>query len=200
MVAVSVGSADQVLFYDSTGYTTYFDFPTNVWVKQGAGFGSQNGLIVPPGTGMMVVHANPNDVNEMLQFGDLRYNDFKRPLYLGSTGLNFTALGYPFDATPNQLNMTIPNGFIASSTVGSSTQILNWSGDTVVNSTGWTTNYLLPFSANGSWRTQGNLTNSTNNSFLFKHARATHVDVQQDKTDWTHIRPWDPAPWVQPAP
>jgi uncharacterized repeat protein (TIGR01451 family) len=194
----SAGSADQVLFFSGSGYTTYFNFSTGVWVRQGSGFGSQNGLIVAPGTGMLVVHASPAKTNAILEIGDLRYNNFRRPLALGSTGLNFMALGYPFDSTPAQLSMTIPNGFIANAATGSASQILNWVGDTTPNTSGWTTNYLLPTDASGSWRTQGNLGNITTTSPLFRYNRSAHVDVQVGKANWFHPRPWDPAPWYQP--
>lgn len=195
--AGSVGNADQVLLYGGTGYTTYFNLNlTGAWARQGASFASQNGLIIAPGTGMLVVHAAPNDVNEILQFGDLRYNDFRRPLALGTTGLNFTSLGFPFDNTPAGLDMTIPNGFVGSTAAGSSSQILNLAGDTVVNTTGWTTSFLL--SLGGDWRSQQNVAVITSNSPLFRIARAAQVDVQQDKLDWKHILPWDVTPWSQP--
>ncbi|MCF7675022.1 MAG: hypothetical protein K9M97_06745, partial [Akkermansiaceae bacterium] len=197
--AATPGSADQVLFYDGTGYTTYYNLSNGTWVRQGGGYSSRNGLVIAPGTGMLVVHADPDDSNEMLAIGDLRYHDFHRPVKLGTTGLNFTSLGYPFDASPASLVMTIPNGFVAAPSVGSATQILNWAGDMVVNAPGWTTNFLLPIGASGDWRTQGDIGNITTNAPLFRHCRSAHVAVQVDHLDWTHPRPWSPAPWVQPA-
>ena len=195
--ATTPGSADQVLLYSGSGYDTYFNLSLGgTWAKQGAGFGSQNGLVISPGTGMLVVHANPADTNEMLAFGDLRYNDFRRPVKLGTSGLNLTALGFPFDESPGSLNMTVANGFLSAVSPGSSTQILNWVGDTVPNTTGWSTNFQL-FA--GDWRTQGNVAVSTTNSPLFRHSRAAHVDVQVDQLNWTHTLPWNAVPWVQPA-
>ena len=195
--ASSPGSADQVLLYTGTGYDTYYNLFTNFWVKQGAGFSSQNPLIIAPGTGMMVVHANPTDLNELLSLGELRYNDFRRPVKLGTTGLNFMALGYPFDASPASLDMTTGNGFIASSTVGSASQTLNWIADTTINAVGWTSNF---YHSDGNWRTQGTPDNITSDSPLFSHCRSAHVKVQADQLEWTHLLPWNPAPWVQPAP
>ncbi|MGL5018515.1 MAG: hypothetical protein ACRDBP_10295, partial [Luteolibacter sp.] len=178
------------------GYDTYYNLPTNIWVKQGGGFGTRNGLLIAPGTGMMVVHTNPSETNELLAIGDLRYNDFRRPLKRGSNGLNFMDLGYPFDASPASLNMTVANGFVSSSTPNVATQIQNWLGDTTPNSEGWTTNFLL---TGTSWRTQGTLTQITTNSLLFEHCRSNFVLVQINNLGWTHALPWLTAPWVQPA-
>ncbi len=189
------GSADQVLFFTGAGYDTYFDFPNNTWVRQGAGFTSRNSKVIPPGEAVFVVHATPADTNAMLQIGEVRYNDFVRPLTEGATGQNFVALGFPLHDTPAGLSMNATNGFPSSSTPGSATQILNWVGDNAAGTTGFTTNFEL---ANGAWRTQGNLSNNTTNSELFLRDRGTFVDVQNDKTDWTHVLPWNPAPWVQP--
>jgi hypothetical protein len=193
----SPGSADQVLFYTGTGYTTYYNYSSGVWVRQGGGFTSRNALVIAPGTGMMVVHAGPADTNELLAIGDLRYNDFRRPVALGTTGLNFTALGHPFDATPASLGMMEADGFVSNDSPGSATQILNWLGDTTANANGWTTSFLYTPT---SWRRVGNLSQVMNNATLFRHCRATHVDVQVDNPDWTHQLPWLPAPWTQPAP
>ncbi|MBT8044477.1 MAG: hypothetical protein KJO79_05950, partial [Verrucomicrobiae bacterium] len=177
-------------------YDTYYNLSNLTWVMQGGGFTSRNGLVIAPGTGMMVVHANPNDVNEMLAFGDLRYNDFKKPLRMGSKGLNFMALGYPFDASPASLGMEESNGFVRASSPGSATQILDWLGDTTTNTTGWGTNFLLTSTV---WYTQGDLSQQSTHLPLFRACRSTFVLVRQDNLAWTHALPWQTAPWVQPA-
>ncbi len=194
--ASSPGSADQVQLYNGTGYDIYFNRSTNVWVLQGSGnFNSRNGLIIAPGVGMMVAHANPADTNELLAIGDLRYNNFRRPLLKGVNGLNFLAMGFPFDASPASLGMNASNGFVRSSSPGSATQIQNWLGDSTPNITGWTINFLRTSTA---WYTQGNLSQITTESLLFKHCRSNFVLVQQNKLDWNHVLPWLPAPWIQP--
>jgi hypothetical protein len=184
-----------VLFYTGTGYETYYNLSLGRWVRQGLGFDSQDGFIIAPGVGMLVLHANPADTNEILEIGEVRYNDFRRPVALGTTGLNFASLGFPVDASPASLGMTVENGFVAATSVGNSTQILNWVGDTSFNVPGWATNFQL-FSSN--WRTQGALATVTTNAPLFRRSRANQVDVQANQLDWTHPLPWDPAPWVQP--
>jgi hypothetical protein len=192
----TVGSSDQVLIWNGTGYNTYWNNDvTGTWVQQGAGLTSRDSTVIPPGVAVFVVHANTNGSNTMLQVGDVRYNDFVRPLVRGSTGLNFVANGYSLDATPAALGMTEGNGFISGSSVGSATQILNWNGDTTVNATGFATNFLLDL--DGSWRSQGTLANTTNVG-LFRHCRGTIVKVLADNLNWKHARPWNPQPWVQP--
>ena len=109
--------------------------------------------------------------------------------------MNFTALGFPFNESPASLNMTVANGFVKSSSPNSATQIQTWMGDAVPNSEGWTTNFLL---TDTSWRTQGNLTLDTTNTFLFRECRSTFVLVRQDNLSWMRALPWLPAPWVQP--
>ncbi len=191
----SPNSADQVLFHNGVGYDIYYNLSSNIWVKQGDGFDSRNSQVIAPGIGMMIVHTNLGDTNELLTVGDLRYNDFRRPLKLGARGLNFMDLGYPFAASPASLNMTEANGFVRFSSPNAATQIQNWLGDTTPNTQGWTTNFLL---LPTSWHTQGNLTQNTTNALLFKDCRSNFVLVRKDNLSWTHPLPWILAPWVQP--
>jgi uncharacterized repeat protein (TIGR01451 family) len=191
----SPNSADQVLFYNGSGYDTYYNLSVTTWAKQGSGFTNRGGLVIAPGTGMMVVHSNPADTNELLEVGDLRYNDFRRPLRQGSNGLNFMDLGHPFSQSPASLNMIESNGFVRASSPNAATQIQNWNGDSTPNTQGWTTNFLL--TATG-WRTQGNTILNTSNDLLFRECRSNFVLVRQDNLAWTHLLPWLPAPWVQP--
>jgi uncharacterized repeat protein (TIGR01451 family) len=190
---ISVGSSDQILFWNGSAYDTYWKFDgTGNWVR--TAITSQNAKIIPPGVGVFANHKTPNDINTVIQLGEVRYNDFIRPLVLGSTGLNIVANGYPLDASPSSQGMTIANNFVSSVSSGSATQILSWNGDTKANNAGYSTRYLH---STGSWRSSFGFVDVTNNA-LFKAGRATFVDMPADKADWKITQPWNAAPWVQP--
>jgi hypothetical protein len=192
------GSADQVLFYNGTGYDTYFKFAAGaIWVRQGFGVTSQDGLVVPSGTGMMVTHADPTSTSEILALGAVRYNDFRRPVVLGQTGLNFVSQGYPLDASPGSLAMNTGNGFAASGLLTQAAQILTWRGDSTVNATGWTTYFQL---LDDRWFRVGAVNPGgpdETDTRLMLYDSAVLIDVQSDQLNWKHTMPWDPSPWFQ---
>jgi hypothetical protein len=159
--------------------------------------GNQSNTVIPPGVAVFVVHASENAVNTQLQIGDVRYNDFVRPLSAAGSRLNFVAQGYPLDATPSVLNMTTANGFTGKFSAGSASQIQDWIADTTLNATGYSVSYLLPGSSG--W-TQSGVGGSVTDNTLFQHDRGAFVLVTADKNNWTHPQRWSPLPWVQPAP
>ncbi|MES2709712.1 MAG: hypothetical protein V4726_24145 [Verrucomicrobiota bacterium] len=193
----SSGSADQVHFYDGTGFDVNFNRQGGGGFWSGTG-GNVNNKVIAPGVGVFVVHAVTNDSNVQLQIGDVRYNDFKRPLTLpaGTTGLNLVAQGYPMDASPSGLLMTTSNVFTGSNTSGSATQIQLWDGDSTVNAAGYNINILR---SNNTWRSITPSADVTLTS-LFKADRSAFVLVRQANAAWTHSLLWNPAPWIQPAP
>jgi hypothetical protein len=188
----SVANADQIQFFNGTGFDIYFNFPNNAWVKQGAGFASRNDLIITPGHAVNLIHANANGDNSVLQFGEVRYNAFIRP---AKQGVNLVASGYPLDASPASLGLTTSNGFAASSVLANATQIQNWTGDVVPNTSGYVTSFQI---ADANWRVVNNLAIVTTSSPLFQNGRGTILKAIADSPAWKHALPWNPTPWVQP--
>ncbi|MES2709905.1 MAG: hypothetical protein V4726_25130 [Verrucomicrobiota bacterium] len=191
----SSGSADQVHFYDGTGFDVNFNRQGGGGFWSGTG-GNVDNKVIAPGVGVFVVHAVTDDSNVQLQIGDVRYNGFKRPLPLpaDTSGLNFVAQGYPMDASPAGLLMTTAKGFMGSNSSGSASQIQIWEGDGTVNAAGYNIGILR---TNSVWRSIAPATDVTGFR-LFKADRAAFVLVRQANAAWTHPLLWNPAPWIQP--
>lgn len=192
--AFSAGSADQILLRNSSGYDVYFNYtnPGNspIWVKAGS-TANANATVIPPGAAVFVVHANPDAVNQVLQLGSVRYNDFVCPL---PQGLNFVTSGFPVDGSPASLGMTAANGFTSSFSPGSASQIQLWNGDASLNATGYVTAYL----AGSAWRVQGSPGVNLTSTNIFLTARGAFLEIRSSNPLWTHTLPYNPAPWVQP--
>jgi hypothetical protein len=193
--SVSAGTSDQILIYTGNGYHTYWNFSiAGYWTETGS---DQGGTILAPGHGVFIVKSDPDAPRAVLQIGEVRYNDFIRPLRATGSGLELATPGYPFGAAPAALGMSTAKGFIGSASPGSSTQVQQWQGDSVINANGYDVGFLH---ASDIWLGSG--TSGTpaviNQSELFRAGRGTFVKVVVPKIDWTHPMPWVPAPWSQP--
>lgn len=184
-------SADRILFHTSNqSYDTIFNSTDGAW-RDASTLADLNGKVIPPGLGMFVQHAASSTVNQLLQLGEVRYNDFARA---APKGVTVVAQGYPLNASPAGLLMNNSNGFVASKTVGSASQIHPWVGDITVNSTGFDAYFLRLAST---WTRQATYV-IANDLFLFAAGRGVLIELRQDNPGWVHPMNWNPAPWVQP--
>lgn len=191
--AVSATSADQVLFHNGTGYTTFWlydDGTQRRWVLNGeATLADMGGTVIPPGTGLMlqIAAAAPQPV---VFTGSVRTTAFAAVL---PSGYSLFANPWPVSSTPSATGMT-GTAFIGSSTVAGADQIQLWAGDTNPAASGYTGYWLAQSSsaATPSWlsATDASLT-SKNNALLLSAGRATFFKARP-KTD----RPV----WIIPAP
>jgi YVTN family beta-propeller protein len=186
-------SADQVLFYTSTGYNTcwlYASGGLRYWVQNGAPLTSVNDTQVPPGTGVMLQIANPSPL-PLLATGSVRTAPFARSL---QAGYNLLANPWPLDATPAQAGMNSANTFVATTSVSSADQLQLWKGDATTNASGYAGYWLFqkPGQLIPTWISTGDATlNSQNNVLLLRAGRATFIKAQAKAN-----RPV----WIIPAP
>ncbi|WP_395745181.1 Ig-like domain-containing protein [Prosthecobacter sp.] len=169
-------SADQVLFYTSSGYTTYWLYAlgsTRCWVSNGGDLTSMNDVVIPPGTGVMLQLASTTPA-PLLATGAVRTTPFVRPL---QAGYNLFANPWPLDATPAQAGLT-SSAFVAGTAFSSADQLQLWKGDVTPAASGYSGYWLFQMSGQPSpiWISTGDATLlSRNTTPLLRTGRATFI-------------------------
>ena len=172
-------SADQVLFYSSAGYSTYWLYAlgsTRFWVLSGAPIASMNDTIIPPGTGVMlqIARAGPSP---LLTTGSVRTTSFARPLL---SGYNLFANPWPLDTTPAQVGLT-SLAFVGGISPASADQLQIWKGDDSASATGYLGYWLFQFPGQmvPFWVSSSDTSLFSQNYVHLLHAgRATFIKVQ----------------------
>jgi hypothetical protein len=121
-----LSSADQVQVYNvhSQSFETYYFLRNQPgtfaqWVKVGGGSTSRDDLVIPPGTGFVVVRNNATPVT-LTWSGHVRANHFAQPLTKGN---NLIAQPFPVDASPASRHMTFAGGMAGSTVLASADKI-----------------------------------------------------------------------------
>jgi len=127
----SSGTADRVLFYTGTAYTTYWLWINTAgsprWVRVGdASLADAGSRVIPPGEGCF---ANPKSVamnGPLPAYGLVRDHAFRQTLPIGTT---FVSLGFPITMTPASNHLLVADGFVAANSSSNSDKFLVWTGD-----------------------------------------------------------------------
>uniref|UniRef100_UPI0037844BBC PA14 domain-containing protein n=1 Tax=Prosthecobacter sp. TaxID=1965333 RepID=UPI0037844BBC len=189
----ATSSADQVLLHANGTYLThwlYDDGTQRRWLLEGEPtFADQSGVILPPGTGVMlkIAATTPQPV---LFAGSVRTTALARDL---QPGYNLVANPWPIDTTPAAAGLTGP-GFVASTQVASADQLQLWSGDANAALSGYTGYWLfqMPGQPMPVWISPLDpAQTSQNNTILLRAGRATFIKAQPQAN-----RPV----WIVPAP
>ncbi len=135
-------SADEVQLFAEGQWIVYWLYTDGVsapkWVKMGDNtYADRGASILAPGQGMFF--NNRTAVTAILAYGEVRQNDFIRPL---ATGNNLVSGGYPLDQSPAGRQMTLPAGFFGSRDTATADSIFVWNGDATVGATGYVTYFL----------------------------------------------------------
>lgn len=111
---------------------------TASWVDLGdSNNDDKGGVIIPPGQGMFF--NNRTLEPSLLAYGEVRTNDFIRPL---RNGFNLVGGGYPIDQSANGVggrNMNKPVGFFGSTDFKQADCIFVWKPDANVTAQGYDT-------------------------------------------------------------
>ena len=191
-------TADEVqLFFDGAWilFWNYDDSGNPRWVRSGAGFADQGGTVIPPGWGSFF--NNRTAVTSLLAYGEVRTNDFRRPL---DSGNNLVGGGYPLDqsaAGPNGRAMTLAAGFHGSRDFKTADTIFLWNKDANATASGYGTYFLLNgapvFPGLLNWAKVGDNTAASRDAeVLLLENRAVFVRSKNGLESYTSPAPWTP--------
>jgi len=195
-------TADQVQIFANGGWTTYWlnDHPSGPrWIMVDAEVGQElddrAGVVLPPGYGVFFTRRGAATSN--LSYGEIRTNDFIRPLQLGS---NLVGGGYPVDQSPvgtGSRAMTrgvSGDNFFGSGDFKYADSIFVWKRD--ANSaapSGYETYYLLYTPTINRWVRQGDVSVADKGSVkLMLDDRAVFIRTQSNFPTYTIPSPWTP--------
>jgi hypothetical protein len=170
------GSADQIWLLAPTGaFVQYFLRGDNVTWRQVGLTVTANKTVIAPGTGVML--RKTGAASEVVNLGNVRVNDFARPL---KTGLQLVAPPYPVAYSPSSLGATAANGWTGNNLPGSADQL--W---TFNSATGAFVQYFLR--GDGvTWRQVG-LTTDVSASQLFGSSSAFMVSRKTDDASYVLV-------------
>ncbi len=137
-------TADQVQMFTSGTWTIFWLYDDGVaapyWVAMGSGAVDQGASVLAPGRGMFF--NNRTAPGSILAYGEVRENDFIRPLESGS---NLVGGGYPIDqsATGTGSRMMDAGDFTGTRDFKTADSFFFWKTDTVIGEKGYDTYYLL---------------------------------------------------------
>ncbi len=136
--------ADQVQFYNGSGYEGYFllDAPGwHQWTRAGdIALADQGETIVPPGVGCFVRRPDGSAPADVLVIGHARISAFVQPL---RQGYNLISNSVPIDLTPLQRGLDFGNGFLGATDPIRADQIQRWLGDSDILGSGYAGYFLL---------------------------------------------------------
>ncbi len=138
-------TADQIQLFSDGQWVLYWLRDNGVlpkyWVKTGDNsYADQGATVLAPGQGMFInKRAGPTSI---LAYGEVRNNDFIRPLAVGS---NLVGGGYPVDqsaAGASGRAMTNGTGFFSSRDIATADSTFVWNADTTIGASGYATYFL----------------------------------------------------------
>ncbi|MCH1507135.1 MAG: FG-GAP-like repeat-containing protein [Verrucomicrobiales bacterium] len=167
-------SADQVQFFNGTGYDSYFLLDAGGrrhWVSSGdTDLKDAHHVIIPPGEGAFVRLANDSDEAPVLVTGHLRDHAFIQPL---RRGYNLLAPSAPLEMSPQTRGLTLGNGFLGNADPTGADQVQLWLGDLVQGTLGYRGYFLLEANGHRHWTGATDLDlKDEDGSMLFKGNRA----------------------------
>ncbi|MEP2774555.1 MAG: SdrD B-like domain-containing protein [Luteolibacter sp.] len=136
--------ADQLQIFSGGTWTIlhlFDDAGTPRWVDNFNTQVDQGDLILQPGQGLFL--NNRNSPRTLLSYGEVRTNDFIRPL---ATGSNLVSGGYPLSQSANLTGsraMSVASGFFGSKDFKTADSFFIWKGDTTEGLSTYDTYYLL---------------------------------------------------------
>jgi len=145
----SQSTADQVQVFSGGAWTIYWLYDENDsnpatarWVNAAdSGMVDQGATVIEPGQGMFF--NNRTSVTSILAYGEVRENDFIRPIAAGN---NLVGGGYPVDQSATgarSRQMSLAAGFFGSRDFKTADSFFVWKADTTVGATGYDTYFLL---------------------------------------------------------
>ncbi len=200
-------TADQIQVYTAGGWVLYwlYDAPSgpNRWVLAGdTNYADQGGQVLPPGQGVFLntqTPAPPAAAENLLAYGEVRANDFIRPLCLGH---NLVGGGFPVDQSATgtrsrEMNLTPGlNDFFGSRDFKTADSFFLWKGDADVLLGGYDTYYLLSKTTAPvvvRWVKVGDATLAAQDAqLLFLGDRSVFIRVATDHHAYRIPCPWAP--------
>jgi hypothetical protein len=199
----SQSTADQVQVFAGGTWTIYWlydlndgDPATASWVDSSdAGMADQGNVVIPSGQG--VFFNNRTTSNPILSYGEVRPNDFIRPL---AAGLNLVGGGHPLDqsaAGARGRSMNIAAGFFGSRDFKTADSFFLWNADATIGTGGYSTFFLL----NGApsqpallrWVKTGDASLAIRDAEIrFLGNRSVFLRSKAEIPDYTIPSPWKP--------
>ncbi|MEO5714797.1 MAG: SdrD B-like domain-containing protein [Luteolibacter sp.] len=138
-------TADQVQLFTNGQWIIFWLYDDGVlparWVKTGDNtYADQSAAVIPPGQGLFF--NNRTAATSILAYGEVRTNDFVRPVAQGS---NLIAGGYPVDQSPTAAEgrgMTTTAGFFGSRDIATADTFYVWDGDATPGTGGYSSYFL----------------------------------------------------------
>jgi uncharacterized repeat protein (TIGR01451 family) len=139
-------TADQVQMFAAGAWVIYWLYDDGIlparWVRTGDNtYADQGAAVLAPGQGMFF--NNRTAAIPILAYGEIRPNDFVRPLAAGN---NLIGGGYPVDQSAtgnNSRAMSLAAGFFGSRDFATADSFFLWKGDAAAGASGYDTFYLL---------------------------------------------------------
>ena len=195
-------AADQVQTFAKGVWSTYWLYSNAggmpKWVIFGdANKNDQSAAILPPGQGLFVVKRNT--ATSILAYGEVRTNDFVRPLSIANT---LVGGGFPLDQSANapaatDREMNLGTGFFGSRDFKTADSIMVWNGDKTPGANGYSTYYLLDntprLPAILKWVKQTDVSLLSRDAELLMRAdRSVFIRAKSALPTYTMPNPWTP--------
>ncbi len=135
-------TADQVQLFADGQWIIYWLYADGIlparWVKTGdSTYADQSAAVLPPGQGLFV--NKRQTAIAILAYGEVRANDFIRPLAAGS---NLVGGGYPLDQSAAGRAMVASGGFFGSRDFATADSFFVWKADATIGENGYSTYFL----------------------------------------------------------
>ena len=192
-------TADEVQIFADGAWSLYWLYSNGgspMWIKAGADSTiNQGATVIAPGQG--VFFNNRHVATSMLSYGEVRANDFVRPLAAGN---NLVGGGYPLSQSANGTGgraMNIATGFFASRDFKAADSIHIWKADTQINAPGYDGYYLVDATAVVAgvlrWVKVGDPSLSDRDAQVILHGnRAAFIRSRAGIGQYTSPSPWTP--------
>lgn len=193
----SQSTADQLQIGSAGQWTLYWLYDDNGsprWVND-VTLADRGNTVLPPGQG--IFFNNRGTTGAILAYGEVRANDFIRPL---SAGANLVGGGYPVDQSatgPSGRAMTPTQGFLGSRNFKQADRFLVWKADAPVPAPGYTSYFLLDGAPVQPGLIQWSRVGDVNflpqgEALLFLGNRSVFVEVAADRHSYLTPSPWTP--------
>ncbi|MGJ8642903.1 MAG: SdrD B-like domain-containing protein [Luteolibacter sp.] len=187
-------TADQLQLFFGGVWTIlhlYDDGGTPRWVDNFNDQVSQGGTIIPPGHGMFF--NNRNSAVSLLTYGEVRENDFIRPLV---SGYNFVGGGYPLSQSAtgtDSRTMSLTEGFFGSKDFKTADSFFLWKGDATPGLSTYDTYYLLHHVSLQRWVKVGDSSATPRDAeILLLENRAAFTRSASGLSTYGYPSPWSP--------
>jgi len=196
--ATSRANADKVRVFAGGQWSDYWLYSNSgspVWLKAGTNSLDDHGItVIPPGQG--VFFDSPQTTTSLLAYGEVRENQFVRPL---ETGHSLVGGGFPINQSANGLNgrnMNSGTGFLATNDFKTADSFFYWNGDFNPGARGYTTYYMLDGSSVNvgfRWVRVGDARlNMRDNEILLHSDRAVFIRSKDGLGNHSMPAPWTP--------